>query len=83
MVATIALVDDPDRRARADLRRQRATLRRASLQPVEHDLSPLRGAEAVSLVDRLTREAWAESGRPLPDYRRADVPVRFVPRART
>jgi hypothetical protein len=74
---------DDARRARADARRRRATLRKATLQSVEEDLSPLRGAEALSLVDRLTVECWSLAGRPLPTYRREEIPVRFVPRRLT
>jgi hypothetical protein len=54
-------------------------LRKARLQRVEADLSPVRGADAVSLVHRLTMESWSLSGRSLPTYRREEIPVRFVP----
>jgi hypothetical protein len=74
---------DADRRARAEARRGRIVLRKARLQAVEEDLSPVRGAEAVSLVHRLTREAWSLSGKPEPAYSRRETPWRFVPRAAT
>jgi hypothetical protein len=59
-------------------RRTRAVLRKAVVQRNERDLSPLAGAEAVSLVWRLTRESWRLAGRDEPVYRRAAIPVRFV-----
>ena len=34
--------------------------------------------ERLALVDTLTREAWALTGRPLPDYRREEAPVRLL-----
>lgn len=67
------------RRARAEVRRSRMVLRKSRLQPVEQDLSPLRGAEAVSLVYRLTRESWSLAGREEPAYTRGETPWRFVP----
>jgi hypothetical protein len=57
------------------------TLRKSDLRGSEDDLNPVRGAEAVSLVDRLTREAWSLSGRELPRYERQETPFRFVPGA--
>jgi hypothetical protein len=69
---------DLDRGARAAARRHRATLKKAQLQPVEEDLSPLRGAEAVSLVQRLTLASWSLAGRHQPTYTRERIPIRFV-----
>lgn len=46
----------------------------------ETDLSPVAGAEAISLVTRLTRESWSLTGRPEPEYVRSAIPCRFVPR---
>lgn len=51
---------------------------RTRLKAVEADLSPVRGAPALSLVGRLTRESWLLSGRALPDYDRLATPYRFV-----
>lgn len=48
----------------------------------EVDLDPLSGEAAVSLVRRLTLESWSLAGLPLPEYTRAAIPVRFVPRDR-
>lgn len=73
---------DEERRRRAAARRERITLRKSRLQPVEADLSPVRGAEAISLVTRLTRESWALAGLPEPTYARAETPIRLVPRSR-
>lgn len=64
--------------ARAAARRERAVLVRTRLKASNADLDPLRGPEAVSLVDRLTREGWQLSGRRLPVYDRATTPCRFV-----
>ena len=54
-------------------------LRKATLAPVEADLDTIRGAEAVALVDRLTRESWTLGGFALPTYTRDQIPCRFVP----
>jgi hypothetical protein len=32
--------------------------------------------ERLAMIEVLSREAWALTGRPLPEYRRADAPVR-------
>jgi hypothetical protein len=55
-------------------------LHRTQLEPRERDLHPVRGAEALSLVTILTREAWTLSGRPWPTYTRAEIPIEFVRR---
>lgn len=65
-------------------RRRRAAERRPTVRWVPHgreDEAPptCHGAEAISLVTQLTREAWALSGRPWPDYPREATPIRFVP----
>lgn len=71
-------MSDPDRRARAEERRRRAVLRKARLEPIEADLSPLFGTEAVSLVYRLTTESWALARLDEPTYSREQIPWRFV-----
>lgn len=76
-------MSESGRRARSEARRSRITLRKSSLRALEHDLSPVRGADAVSLVATLTREAWALAGRDEPRYTRDATPYRFVPRPRT
>jgi hypothetical protein len=70
---------DSDRRARAVARQARVVLRKSRLQATEEDLSPVWGAEAVSLVYRLSREAWSLSGMEEPSYSRPETPCRFVP----
>ncbi|MFW5877422.1 MAG: hypothetical protein ACOCXM_11855 [Myxococcota bacterium] len=70
---------DAERRRRAEDRRRRAVLRKSRLQATEQDLSPTRGADAISLVTELTLESWTAAGRPLPTYRRDQIPCRFVP----
>lgn len=54
-------------------------IRKTSLLAGEHDLSPVRGTEAVSLVTRLTAESWSLSGKEMPAYTRAEIPFRFSP----
>ena len=71
---------DAESHARARTRRARVILRKSRLQATEEDLSPVYGAEAVSLVHRLTREAWSLSGKEKPRYTRREIPWRFVPR---
>ncbi|MGH7058258.1 MAG: hypothetical protein ACREFZ_10360 [Acetobacteraceae bacterium] len=71
---------DSDRRSRAELRRRTAVLNRATLGGIEADPLPVSGSDAVSLVERLTRESWAAAGRSFPQYRREQIPVSFVPR---
>jgi hypothetical protein len=70
---------DSLRQARAQARRERAILRKSQLRPREEDLTPLRGAEAVSLVHTLTMEGWSLARRELPSYSRDRMPYRFVP----
>jgi hypothetical protein len=69
-----------DRRARAEARRPRVILRKSTLRAAEEDLSLVFGAEAVSLVHRLTRESWSLAGFQEPSYTRPETPYRFVPR---
>ena len=71
-------MSDAERKARAQARRDVAVLRKTRLQAIEHDLSPIDGAEALSLVFRLTIESWSISGRSIPTYSRAETPYRFV-----
>jgi hypothetical protein len=46
---------------------------------IERDPAPLSGAQALSLVQRLTRESWTAAGRSYPRYPRRQIPVHFVP----
>ena len=69
-----------DAEARAKARSERMTLRKARLGEPEADLDPVFGAEAISLVSRLTRSSYSLAGRPTPpSYSRATIPCRFVP----
>lgn len=72
-------MSDAARRERAEARRARAVLRKSRLGPFEADLSPVSGAEALSLVHRFTVESWALSRREQPTYTRDQIPWRFVP----
>jgi hypothetical protein len=36
-------------------------------------------AERIAMVATLTRAAWALTGRPVPSYTRATMPVRIIP----
>lgn len=72
-------MEDAKRRERAAARMQRATLHRTSLGDGEQDLSPIAGAEAISLLTALSRESWSLTGRELPTYTRGEIPCRTVP----
>lgn len=76
---TPSMESQDGRRARAEARRQKAILRRGTLQADEPDLSPVSGPLALTLVTRLTLESWSLSGRAVPTYGRDTVPYRFVP----
>jgi hypothetical protein len=57
-------------------------LRKSRLGASELDLSPISGAEALSLVFRLTKLSYSLAGHTAPSYSRTDIPCRFVPRRR-
>jgi hypothetical protein len=65
---------------RAEQRRRTAIVHRSRLGGIEPDPVPVSGAEAVSLVERLTRESWTAAGRDFPRYARGQIPVVFGPR---
>jgi hypothetical protein len=71
---------ESERRARAEQRRRTVILNRAELGGLEPDPVPVSGPEAVSLVERLTRESWTAAGRAFPHYPREQIPVSFAPR---
>lgn len=75
----LSAMSDDARRARARARRQRMTVLFAPADATD-DAAPLRGAEAMAHAVELSRMAWLLSGRPLPEYSRADMPIRFVER---
>jgi len=68
-----------DAAGRAQAGRERMTLRKSRLGEPEVDLSPVFGAEAISLVYRLTRTSYSLAGAPQPTCTRASIPIRFVP----
>jgi hypothetical protein len=72
-------MEDANRRARAEARKTRAILNKARLAPRETDLTPIAGADAISLVASLTRESWSLAGRDDPTYTRREIPCRMVP----
>jgi hypothetical protein len=76
-------MDDAARRQRAEARKVRAVLNKTHLSPHEQDLSPLAGAEAVSLVRHLTHESYRLAGIAEPTYTRDQTPYRFVRRQPT
>jgi hypothetical protein len=63
---------------RAAARRSRITITKKRLGDPDGG-DTVRGAEAVSLVHRVTLTAWALSGKPLPRLARRDLPYRFIP----
>jgi hypothetical protein len=71
-------MNEGERKARAEKRRQSATLVRSTLKLQDRDPDPIRGAEALSLVWQLTRESWSLAQREIPRYDRPTIPLRFV-----
>lgn len=69
-----------DAEKRAQARRERMTLHKGRLGEPEVDFSPVSGAEAISLVHRLTMASFSLAGYSRPTYTRAQIPCRFVPR---
>lgn len=71
-------MDKTERQKRAELRRQQMVITRSTIENSDADPAPIFGAEAVSLAAVLSRQAWAFSRRPVPKYRRHEIPVRFT-----
>ena len=67
-----------DFETRAKARTERMTLRKGHVGDPEVDLDPVFGAEAISLVQRLTRASYSLGGLEVPAYTRATIPCRFV-----
>ena len=68
-----------------EARRQRAaarssvSIRRVSLADESSpDVSHLDRSERIALVWQVTLDAWASSGRSIPDYARADAPGKMI-----
>lgn len=72
-------MSDSDRRRRAEARRARAVLRRATLGTEDAAQEALAGAAAISLAVRLSRWSWSLAGGTRPTYERSAIPCRFVP----
>jgi hypothetical protein len=68
---------------RAQARRARMSLRKTHLGESAVDPCPVFGAEAVSLVYRLTRMSYSLAGYAPPVYTRSQIPCRFVRRRAT
>jgi hypothetical protein len=67
-----------DFETRAKARAERMTLRKGRLGDLEVDLNPVFGAQAISLVQQLTRASYSLAGLETPTYARATIPCRFV-----
>ncbi len=78
MLEYLPMSSDVARQRRAEARRKSATLTKTSLRAEERDSTPIYGAQAITLVTRLSRSSWSLSGRPVPSYPRAQIPIRFV-----
>ena len=65
---------------RAQARGERMTLRKSHLGEPEVDFSPVFGADAISLVYRLTRASYSLAGYTRPSYSRDHIPCKFVSR---
>jgi hypothetical protein len=71
---------DRTRAERALARAGRIVLHKGRVGDPELDFSPVRGADALSLVTRLSSEAHSLAGVEWVATTRADLPIRFVPR---
>jgi hypothetical protein len=70
------------RRERAARRAETVSIHKGRLGDEQVDFSPVKGAAAISLSTRLTRESFSLARNSAPEYRRDEIPVRFVPRRR-
>jgi hypothetical protein len=73
-------MDDQSRRDRATQRAKVMVLRKGRLGEPEVDLTPIRGAEAISLATRLTIESFSLAG--IESNSSDRLRVRFIPRTR-
>ena len=72
-------VDDSARTARAAARKSwPIRVYRLGEEPDEDLSATTTAAERVEMVWQLTLDAWASSGRPIPDYPREKTPIRVV-----
>jgi len=73
------MTTDADRRRRAAERSSRIVVSRGNEPAAQNHLMP---DERVSLATELSRWAWEISGRPMPAYTRATMPVVVIRRGR-
>ncbi len=71
-------MENTERQKRAESRRRRMVITCSTIENSDADPAPIFGAEAVSLAAILSRQAWAFSRRPVPKYKRHEIPVRFI-----
>ena len=69
------------RRERAARRAETVSIHKGRLGDAPIDFSPVKGAAAISLSTRLTRESFSLARTEAPEYRRDEIPVRFVSRS--
>jgi len=75
---------DSARRARASRRAHWPVKRHGLTESTTDDLSQETTVEQrIAMVWRLTLDAWASMGTPLPTYSRAETPTKMVRRVRT
>jgi hypothetical protein len=77
---SVRTMADEARRLRAQERSGRVTLRRTNLDDTGSDVASCNGSEAVALAFKLTKYSWEVAGLAMPNYTRATIPIRFVPR---
>lgn len=68
---------DDRRRARAHLP---GRVLRLGEEPLTDDRDPTTVDERLALVAQLTRELWAFTGQPIPDYTRENMPGKVIRR---
>ena len=51
-------------------------------EPVD-DYSAYTAGERMMMVERMTNDAWASAGRPIPRYSRREMPVRVIRKGAT
>jgi len=56
-------------------------IRKGRMGEPEVDLSPVRGAAAISLTTRLSIESFSLTGSAVAEYSRQHIPIRFVTRS--
>jgi hypothetical protein len=74
--------DDGESRKKRAAARATWPLRKLALDQEDgvHDLSALNASERFAMVWRLTQDAWAFRGEPIPDYARSETPIRVIRR---